>query len=336
MSIDNILNNPKKYYIPKTRTSKSLSYMRNIFFGALLGSSLVLGINYYNHQKIKNSAKEKIQYEIKSIIEQYNFDKEINDAVFSKVNQHFENNPNLIDNTFKNSVDEMISNFIDEIKVELNQYSKNRLQDNLNSILEPETGIENNVVRVNWEEPVQNTNNVINQDSNRNSTENTTVRETSSITPQRISRNQVFFDHYSNPVVKESVQRVEEIINLVKRYDPDKEYFFYVDKLINRMYLYDLKENVFLKSLDVLNNDRRGNQLPEGLYSFSNSGTSNSIPYFSLSHSENLDNNYSRPLVEIDKNKFDIIQNEIDGKLEKIIFVNENRSRQLNIHNAYR
>lgn len=351
MSIDNILNNSKKYFIPKSKTSKSLFVMKNIFIGTLIGSSIVVGINYNNHQKIKNETKDKIQTEIKTVIEQYNFDKEINDVVFYKVNEHFKNNPNLINNTFSSSVDDMINNFIDEIKDELNQYSKDRIDDNFNSWFENEMnknnlgGIENQIIKANVEPPNDdiNSNNNTNYEStnievsnnNKNNFENN-----QNSTHERISRQIVFFDHHVDSKIKESVKRIEKISDLLSIYQPDREYLIYTDKLIDRFYFYDLKSDSFLESFDLDNTYRREYNISEGIYVKSNN---NNTPDFFMSCNHELNQNKDQKYgdknlsgIIINEQKYNKIINEINNEWDKVILINENRNQPIDIVEYYK
>lgn len=135
MRNDNVLNETlddvikSGYNLPKSRTNKVLSNMKNIFLGSILGTGLILGINYFNHKKIQRDFKKDVKYEVSSLVNESISEEEIKNYVYHKIDSYLEKNPNLISRTYKTSIDNFLNSFINEISDELKEYSKLRLNE---------------------------------------------------------------------------------------------------------------------------------------------------------------------------------------------------------------
>lgn len=127
-TLNDILN--QNHNIPKSRTYKILNSMKKVFLGTLIGSGLILGINYFNHKRLQSNFKYEIKTEISNLVNQSISDEEIKKYVYSKIDSYLEENPNLISKKYKNSIDSLVNYFINEINDELKQYSIIKLNEN--------------------------------------------------------------------------------------------------------------------------------------------------------------------------------------------------------------
>lgn len=350
------------YNLPKSRTNKVLSNLKKVFLGSVIASSLFLGITYKNHLKLKYEFEYKVRNEVSNLVNQYISDEDIRNSVFDKVDNYFIDNPNIISNNYKNSIDSLVNVLVNEVSNDLKKYSKKRVGQKADEWFEEEKNkIQNNIQDRYIEQPSNNLNNNISIDSNQNTRTNNNSENNSDniVTRSNINNprptygyNIVYADRRYNNEVLNCLKRIEEIGSIVLNKNPNWNKIVYTDKNLDKLYVYDLKSSEFIGRFFLVNKDRSKYRLNEFVSylvdetnknprnHFSDPSNSSDVSWgFISGHSSTVDNKYildgnqiiTGPILKDED--FNQFYNLIKNDLSNTLIVSEDRNNKLNISN---